>query len=146
MALATVNQMISHLSDEEMQRYSQKIDILGFDPYLLPNQLLTPLKSVVILPNISFGDIYTYLVHNPSPYTGESLKAYKSMEAYMYFKSGWVNDPRVYHLEMKKLFLFTGKVTYVTDVILRCVFYLWVYHCPDKNIKNYFCMMFIRPM
>ncbi|CAL8360302.1 unnamed protein product [Arctogadus glacialis] len=109
MALATVNQMISHLSDEEMQRYSQKIDILGFDPYLLPNQLLTPLKSVVILPNMSFGDIYIYLVHNPSPYTGESLKAYKSTEAYMYFKSGWVNDPRVYHLEMKKLFLFTGK-------------------------------------
>ena len=65
MALATVNQMISHLSDEEKQRYSQKIDILGFDPYLLPNQLLTPLKSVVILPNMSFGDIYIYLVHNP---------------------------------------------------------------------------------
>ena len=110
---ANVNQMISHLSDKEKQRYSQKIDILGFDPYLLPNQLLTPLKSVVILPNMSFGDIYIYLVHNPSPYTGESLKAYKSTEAYMYFKSGWVNDPRVYHLEMKKLFLFTGKVRYV---------------------------------
>ena len=75
MALATVNvketgsanisQMISHLSGKEKQRYSQKIDILGFDPYLLPNQLLTPLKSVVILPNMSFGDIYIYLVHNP---------------------------------------------------------------------------------
>lgn len=104
---------IAHLSDIEKQRYNKKIDILGFDPYLLPNQLLTPLKSVINLPNMSFGDIYIYLVHNPSPYSGKSLKAYKSTEAYMYFKSGWVNDPRVYHLEMKKLFLFTGKVRYL---------------------------------
>lgn len=106
---------IAHLSDKEKQRYYKKIDILGFDPYLLPNQLLTPLKSVVNLPNMSFGDIYIYLVHNPSPYSGESLKAYKSTEAYMYFKSGWVNDPRVYHLEMKKLLLFTGKVRYLLN-------------------------------
>ena len=34
---ANVNQMISHLSDKGNQRYSQKIYILGFDSYLLPN-------------------------------------------------------------------------------------------------------------
>ena len=93
---------IAHLTADEQQRYFNKIDILGCDPYLLPSQLLTPLKSAGNLPNVSFGDIYIYLVHNPSPYSGEQLKAYKSTEAYRFFTSGWVNDAKVFHLEMEK--------------------------------------------
>jgi len=38
-------------------------------------------------------------------------KAFKSTEAYRYFTSGWVNDPGIYHLEMKKMFLITGRVS-----------------------------------
>ena len=101
---------IAHLTADEKQRYFNKIDILGCDPYLLPNQLLTPLKSAENLPKLSFGDIYIYLVHNPSPYTGDHLKAFKSTDAYRFFTSGWVTEAKVCHLETKKIILIIGRV------------------------------------
>ncbi|KAM3619822.1 uncharacterized protein V6R79_014096 [Siganus canaliculatus] len=100
---------IAHLTDEEKKRYQQKIDILGLDPYLLNDKSLIPLQSAKKLPNLTFADIYIYLVHNPSPYTGEALKAFKSTEAYRYFTSGWVKDAKLHHVADKKMFTITGK-------------------------------------
>lgn len=44
------------------------------------------------LPDITFGDIYTYLIDTPSIFTGEKLKAFKSLEAYKYYLAGHVQD------------------------------------------------------
>ena len=38
-----------------------------------------------------FADIYIDLVHNPSSYTGEALKAFKSTEAYLRMGYGCQN-------------------------------------------------------
>ncbi|KAI8509494.1 hypothetical protein Bbelb_133420 [Branchiostoma belcheri] len=43
-------------------------------------------------PNIAFPDICMYLISHPSLYTGEAMKAYKSLDAYKYFTSGKVRD------------------------------------------------------
>ncbi|XP_041822862.1 uncharacterized protein LOC121628032 [Melanotaenia boesemani] len=109
---------IVHLSAKEKERYLKKIGILGFDPYHISNELLNPLKSAQHLPNLSFADIYIYLIHNPSPYTGESLKAYKSTDAYRHFTSGWVTEAKLHHLEEKNLFLITGKVKHSQSLTL----------------------------
>ena len=41
-------------------------------------------------PDLSFGDIYLYLIETPSQYDKKALKAYKSLAAYNYFVSGHV--------------------------------------------------------
>lgn len=41
-------------------------------------------------PPLEFGDIYTYLIDTQGLFTEESLKAYKSLEAFNFFHSGYV--------------------------------------------------------
>ena len=41
-------------------------------------------------PDLTFGDLYTYLIETPGIYTKESLKAFKSLEAYQFVISGHV--------------------------------------------------------
>ena len=41
-------------------------------------------------PQVEFGDIYTYLIDTKGVFTKESLKAYKSLDAFNYFLSGHV--------------------------------------------------------
>ena len=41
---------------------------------------------------LAYGDIYNHLVISTSYYTGQQMKAYKSLEAYNYFISGWVQQ------------------------------------------------------
>ena len=43
-------------------------------------------------PNVAYGDIYSYFVDTTSTYTKEAMKAYKSLDAYNYFVSGWVRE------------------------------------------------------
>ncbi|MCI5159820.1 MAG: hypothetical protein D3906_15610, partial [Candidatus Electrothrix sp. AUS1_2] len=63
--------LMAHLNETEGQRYLEKALIIGCDPYVLTSTLFCPLKSAKRLPQLSFPDIYIYLVHNPSPYTGD---------------------------------------------------------------------------
>ena len=45
-----------------------------------------------LFPNITSPDIVNYLVFRPSAITHDQLKAYKSLESYNFFMSGWVRD------------------------------------------------------
>lgn len=104
---------ISHFDARELKRYNEKIDIIGCDPYGVPPEIFHQLSSADRLPDFSFHDIYIYLIHNPSSYTGESLKAFKSTDAYRYFTAGWVIDPKIWHLKDKKMYLLKAKVSRV---------------------------------
>ena len=46
-------------------------------------------------PRVEYPDIYNYLIQTPSVYTGESLKAYKSLDSYRYHTDGWVGKVKV---------------------------------------------------
>lgn len=55
-------------------------------------QLAKAGKRKLNRPDLTYGDIYEYLIESPGQYTKESLKAYKSFEAYSTFTCGHVKE------------------------------------------------------
>lgn len=80
---------LEHLTNVEKDRYCEKIQIInGTDPYLIPCKKLS--SELDGLPDVSWGDIYNYLIYQQSAYTCEEFKAFKSLQSYKFFKCGWV--------------------------------------------------------
>ena len=77
------------LTGPEKVRYKEKIDMCGFDPYSLKNADFS--EDPAQLPAVEYPDIVNYLVLQTSWATKQQMKAYKSLEAYNFFVSGWVN-------------------------------------------------------
>ena len=65
------------------------------DPYALSENEWC--DDITKWPSVEYGDIYNYLIESKGSYTRQSLKAYKSLEAYNYFVSGHVRT--VYYYE-----------------------------------------------
>lgn len=77
------------LEDKVKQRYINKISVLGGkDPFLNDNFVW----SATVLPPTESTDLVNYLVLGTSYYSGQQYKAYKSLEAYNHFVSGWVGS------------------------------------------------------
>jgi len=82
---------LSTLSSADRQRYDLKLQGSGFkfqDPYSIDKSEWN--SDLSFWPDISFGDIWTYLVLTPGVYTAENMKAYKSLGGYNFFTCGKV--------------------------------------------------------
>ena len=62
--------------------------------------------DVKLLPDISWPDIYNYLINSPSSFSKENLKAYKSLEAYNFFICGHVQDVFYHDISQTSYFCF----------------------------------------
>ena len=112
----TLSKYVEHLDGECKQRYIGKCAIVGVqDPYNLPANLFTPIHECrpSDIPDFAYHDLYNYLVNRQSYFTGKALKAYKSLEAYSYFVSGWVNGVKLWKVPNKPYFLVVSKVSVV---------------------------------
>src|SRR4029434_4656408 len=69
------------------------------------------LTSTKSLPELQCGDIYIYLIENPSPYTSQKLKAYKSTDSYLIFRSGWVHNAVVWKVKTENIFIIRAKMS-----------------------------------
>lgn len=87
-----LSDVVAGLNAEHKDRYLSKIKDIGIDPYELSLDRFTSFASFVEKPNLHYPDIYNYLINTTSTYTGEALKAYKSLEAYNFFIAGWVQE------------------------------------------------------
>ncbi|XP_035689579.1 uncharacterized protein LOC118424879 [Branchiostoma floridae] len=77
------------LSDHAKVRYEEKVSAIGFDPYSLHKSAFD--SDLALVPSVEYPDIVNYLVLTTSWATNNQMKAYKSMEAYNFFVSGWVD-------------------------------------------------------
>lgn len=79
---------------EGKKRYQDKLKLIdGIDPYETDKSEW--LDDVDLWPSISHIHVGMYLLHTPSPYTGEDLLNYKSLDCYRNFLSGWVREVMV---------------------------------------------------
>ena len=62
----------------------------------LPYKILLLLMNGLIIrqnfPEVTYSDIYSYLIDTPSEFRKEKMKCYKSLEAYKFFVCGHVQD------------------------------------------------------
>ena len=104
-------------------RYQEKITVCGFDPYALRKSDFS--ENIELLPNVQYPDInVNYLVLQTSWATQTQMKAYKSMDAYNFFVSGWVNTLCMRSVDTDKVVVFAK----VSNVIFGGV-YLGVKIC-----------------
>ena len=93
------SQYVKNLDLKAFDRYKAKLQYCKGaeqipDPYSISEGWKKELES---WPDLTYGDIYVYLIETPGLYTKESLKAYKSLEAYSTFTCGHVKEVS-YHL------------------------------------------------
>lgn len=82
-----------NLDPDDKKHYKKKLTLQNGqklpDPFSFKNGWShDPLE----LPDVSFADIYMYLIETPSEYNHSKMRAYKSLEAYQFFVCGHVHD------------------------------------------------------
>lgn len=111
----------STLTSEAKLKYASKMNMIStrIDPYIIHEKNSGPFSSCSLIssvewyewPDVSFADIYNYLVLTPSFCTHDQLKAYKSMDGYNFFVNGWVGNIIVFAIKTRPTkFLLMGSV------------------------------------
>ncbi|XP_062544383.1 uncharacterized protein LOC134211503 isoform X1 [Armigeres subalbatus] len=92
------------LTAEHLERYIDKISIVGKDPYLLT-------MSQSVLPvTVSYESIIEYALHQKSAYTGAGFHCFKAVEAKQRFECGMVKLVEGIRLGVGDLYVVRGKV------------------------------------
>ena len=83
---------LSSMKDQEAKkRYLDKLHIIGgLDPYETERKEWK--DNVDLWPSTTHVNLGMYLLVTPSPYSGEDLLNYKSLDCYKNFLSGWVRE------------------------------------------------------
>lgn len=124
--MATLASYFDGLPIVAKARYREKIKLIGsLDPFLLPtNRGLAELST---LPPVEASDIVSYLVLQTSFLTPKQFKAYKSLESYNQFISGWVKDVEGWNTHGK--ITVTGRVSGHINTILLLLLNAIMIHC-----------------
>nr|XP_002158196.2 uncharacterized protein LOC100211323 [Hydra vulgaris] len=133
--MSTESEHLSKLDSNAKQRYLEKISFINHvDPYLLKDTDFS--DNIDSYPNVTYPDIVNYFLFAPSPLTKDQLKAYKALDSYNQFVSGWVINAGVKLFE--KYVLIHGRVKHsqkMNDVPLHP----WIISEKSGNIVCAHC-------
>ena len=85
---------MTSIQDQDTKKwYLDKLGVIGgLDPYeTVRNEWQDDVDLWPAITSVHIG-MYMYLLVTPSPYTGEELKNYKSLDCYISFLSGWMRE------------------------------------------------------
>ena len=89
-----MSEYLKSLEPNDAQYYIKKLTLMTGeclpDPYTLAVEEWE--ENINKFPDITWRDVTEYLIETPSLYTKESMKAYKSLEAFDYFVCGHVQQ------------------------------------------------------
>ena len=89
------------------KRYREKLKLVTGeqlpDPYTLKEKWTNDVSN---LPEFTWKDVTEYLLDTPSAYTKESMKAYKSLEAYDHFVCGHMQNCYYHEISPESKFYF----------------------------------------
>jgi len=125
------------LEEIPKKRYEQKLLELKVsdDPFTLK---FNHTKDILSWPDLSFADIFCYLIQYPAKFSSSSLKAYKSLEAYKYVVSGLVFNVKVKSIADKN-FLVAGRVRHGQSQFTKTPNYAWLGIEKEGEIMNAHC-------
>ena len=111
----------NELQKEDKAKYKRKLTLTNGQLLPDPYGIVENWKSdVKLMPDVSWGDIYNYLVNSPSEYTHDNLKAYKSLEAFNFFVCNHVQD--IYYNVIAKESEFCSIKTKVQKYLFKHVY------------------------
>lgn len=128
------------LEEIPKKRYEQKLLELKVsdDPFTLKEDEFNHTKDILSWPDLSFADIFCYLIQYPAKFSSSSLKAYKSLEAYKYVVSGLVFNVKVKSIADKN-FLVAGRVRHGQSQFTKTPNYAWLGIEKEGEIMNAHC-------
>eukprot|EP00795_Rhopilema_esculentum_P010137 gene10137-18802_t len=100
------SEYFNKLAEKDKADYVRKLTLTNGERLPDPFTLETWQDNIMLLPDITWADIYNYLIYYPSCFSRESLKAYKSLEGYNFFVSGHVHNIFYHEVEEKNKFCF----------------------------------------
>ena len=88
-----MSEYFKRLQDRARVRYIEKLRLIGLgqsdDPYSESNSSKF-VEDLTLWPAVEYGHIFGYFVTRPGLYTQEQLLAWKQLDSYNYFQSGYV--------------------------------------------------------
>ena len=117
-----------NLHGNAKSRYEEKLVAidLSIDLFSIQEDEFELSKDFTKWPDISYADIFEYLINSPSIYTKKSLKAYKSLESYKYVLSGLVFDIQVKRINNGN-YLIRAKIRHGQSMFTKTPNKAWIY-------------------
>ena len=98
--------LLSSLDEYSQKQYKLKLILCDSTQLPDPFTLVGWAQDVTRLPDLTWGDMYVYLLNTPSKFTHESMKAFISLEAYNFYVNGHVQDVFYHEVNRKSEFCF----------------------------------------